>query len=410
MIKIHTDIRDEDKICPFKSGVKPAHKTITQYFKFLIKCLFYKFYFVGILRGKRSIPNNPKRIAVASGGNLGGAIISIPLIKGIREKWPNALLVIVTNTAQGAEIIKRSGFGDYFIICPNVSFSNALFCNHKVRDFQRQLLSYEPELFIGNFDFCYLYALPLKKIHCIVGQRRTNILSADFLLCDHIIDYDFRAMNWLAGYWEILKYLKISNLDYPKIEHNSTFGNKLLSEISPHYLYKNAFKIGIQASVWEKQSWKAWPEDKLIELCIKMLSFSSVTIIIFGSPGQDRLYSLLKKKCDSKRIINAVGNINVSELPDAISACDLVICNDSGLMHVSAAVGVATIALYGMTDYNITWVYDNQISSKVIISPHISPCYHHVVNVEDFCSSVHCIKGITVDFVFDVVRSYINEK
>ena len=48
--------------------------------------------------------------------------------------------------------------------------------------------------------------------------------------------------------------------------------------------------------------------------------------------------------------LNLAGKTSMPEWIALLKACDLVICNDSGGMHLAAAVGTPLVAVYGMTD------------------------------------------------------------
>ena len=48
--------------------------------------------------------------------------------------------------------------------------------------------------------------------------------------------------------------------------------------------------------------------------------------------------------------INVIGKISLSEIFALFSAARLVVCNDSGPMHIAATIGVPTVALLGPND------------------------------------------------------------
>jgi len=91
---------------------------------------------------------------------------------------------------------------------------------------------------------------------------------------------------------------------------------------------------------------KAWPVGHYAELA-RVLSNSGASVWILGGPNEAIL---------AKQIAEATGNtardLTGNDLRDAIlalSAADIAVTNDSGLMHVSAAIGSPTIAIFGPT-------------------------------------------------------------
>ena len=89
-------------------------------------------------------------------------------------------------------------------------------------------------------------------------------------------------------------------------------------------------------------------------------------------------------------------------LPDfirLIPGCDLFITNDTGTMHVAAALGVPTIALFGPTDENGTRPLGAQ--SKVLAGvAECRPCKLRECPIDH-----RCMTSLSVDVVFEAVRA-----
>jgi heptosyltransferase II len=91
---------------------------------------------------------------------------------------------------------------------------------------------------------------------------------------------------------------------------------------------------------------KAWPVEHYGELA-RALTKDGASVWVLGGPNETPL---------AKQIADAAGSrvrdLTGSDLRDAIlalAAADLAVTNDSGLMHVSAAIGTPTIAIFGPT-------------------------------------------------------------
>ncbi len=93
------------------------------------------------------------------------------------------------------------------------------------------------------------------------------------------------------------------------------------------------------------------------------------------------------------RPVILAGRTTLGQLMGLIKECSLLITNDSGPMHLAAALGVSQIAIFGSTSEIAT----GPLSSKaeVIKNPvDCSPCFLRECPI-DF----PCMKGITVDRV-----------
>ncbi len=92
---------------------------------------------------------------------------------------------------------------------------------------------------------------------------------------------------------------------------------------------------------------KKWPEAHYGALA-KALIDQGYKIWIFGSPADqaagDMIVSIAGEGC-----INLAGQTTILEAIDLLAVCQTVVSNDSGLMHVAAAVGTKVVAIYGST-------------------------------------------------------------
>ena len=92
---------------------------------------------------------------------------------------------------------------------------------------------------------------------------------------------------------------------------------------------------------------KKWPEAYYGALA-KQLIVQGYRIWIFGAPADEgtgeAIVSIAGKDC-----INLAGQTSILEAIDLLAICQTVVSNDSGLMHVAAAVGTRVVAIYGST-------------------------------------------------------------
>ncbi len=89
---------------------------------------------------------------------------------------------------------------------------------------------------------------------------------------------------------------------------------------------------------------KRWPTENYAEIA-KDLIQKGYTVILLGSPKDFDTAKEIEQKsgCD---LINLCGETSLLDAVDLLSCADLAISNDSGLMHIAAAVGIPQIAIY----------------------------------------------------------------
>jgi heptosyltransferase-2 len=92
---------------------------------------------------------------------------------------------------------------------------------------------------------------------------------------------------------------------------------------------------------------KHWPETHWIDLC-KALVEMGRPVWIFGA-DEERAVGERIERAVGPGVTNLAGRTSLVDAVDLASLCGCVVSNDSGLMHLAAAAGAHTVALFGST-------------------------------------------------------------
>lgn len=140
---------------------------------------------------------------------------------------------------------------------------------------------------------------------------------------------------------------------------------------------------------------KCWPIDHFQELSRRLLEDEKKWLLFFGDNLAHPLIQEILKPFE-KRVINLAGKTSLRELMALLSLCHFFVTNDSGPMHIAAALGVPLVALFGSTNPLKTGPKpQGQILYKKIPC---SPCYERVCP-KDF----RCMREIEVEEVLQAV-------
>ena len=105
--------------------------------------------------------------------------------------------------------------------------------------------------------------------------------------------------------------------------------------------------IGIHPGCSEEMIYKRWPKERFAELSRRLVMERDASILIFGGPSEVHLGEAIVEKASTDHIYSMAGKFTIRETAAAVARCSKFISNDSGIMHLTAAMGVPVIALFG---------------------------------------------------------------
>lgn len=140
---------------------------------------------------------------------------------------------------------------------------------------------------------------------------------------------------------------------------------------------------------------KCWPIERF-QAVASELDKSEVEVRIFGSAKDKDAGDAI---CQGNNAINLCGQTSLQEAVDLLAACDVAVSNDSGLMHMAAAVGCHVVALYGSTTPKFT---PPLTSAATLIERDLPcrPCFERVCPLEHF----NCMREISVRDVLTQIQ------
>lgn len=133
---------------------------------------------------------------------------------------------------------------------------------------------------------------------------------------------------------------------------------------------------------------KRWPAEYYAEVANHVIK-NGWQVMLFGSdkdvPVTSQINQLTQNQC-----IDLGGKTKLSEAIDLMSLCDTIVSNDSGLMHVAAALNKQLIAIFGSSDPFHTPPMN---ASAVIeyLGLECSPCFKRTCPL----THLNCLKQIT---------------
>jgi len=154
---------------------------------------------------------------------------------------------------------------------------------------------------------------------------------------------------------------------------------------------------------------KQWYPERAAEVAARLVRDRGVTCVLIGA-GHDRdagraIESWLRANAPGAagRVVNLIGRTSLRVLVGVVSRTAAVVTNDSGSMHLAAALGRPVVAVFGPTDDRVTHpIGDHHVLTSSVFC---RPCM-----LRDCPIDHRCMKRITVDQVHAAVLDVLSRK
>jgi len=274
---------------------------------------------------------NIKNILIIREYTLGETILTLPMIKALKDA---GYKVDIFCSKANLEIFKRVDFINDILIFEDFSFIK----KYKKYDL---VIDTEPHHNISALLSKYLGNISVG----FGGLKREKFY-------DIKINYDDK-IHAVLNFFNLLKPLKISindkNIKLVPIkyfEKEKVYIEKLLKDLN----INKSKLIGIHAGSNDTSPYRRWKEEKFAKLIEKLVD-NGFHIVLTGKrldkKINKKILSLLDRRIQKFVFDSSDYNINLGHLAYLLKVCQVFISNDTGPMHLSAAMGTKTIGLFG---------------------------------------------------------------
>lgn len=159
---------------------------------------------------------------------------------------------------------------------------------------------------------------------------------------------------------------------------------------------------------------RRWPAERVVEL-LRELAREPLDLVLTGSPGERaHVESIVNASGLGARLVNLAGRITIPELIALFAHARVVVSNDSGPLHLAAAAGADTVAIFGPETpvlYGPLVARAGQRHAVHYRALACSPCMFVHDNKELACwfAQAVCLTGIEPRAVLESVRARLAE-
>jgi len=319
-------------------------------------------------------PEKVRKILVVRLDRMGDFILSLPVIDNLRAAYPEARIdVLVRPYLKELALLVKA-------IDNMVTFDGLLSTIRKIRR----------EKYDIAMDMLYDYKIRSALLTFFTGAPIRIGFKGGYreLLFTGSVERALEAKeDMISTNLKLLEKLDVEpRVEVPRLVVESVEGAaKATIAIHPGAYY-------------ESQKW-GW--EKFAAVGKKIIGSYGVTLLVIGGPDDKDTVNRIIQKIDD-RSARAVFP-SAGELASLLSACRLLACNNSGPLHLAAALGVPTVSIMGPTD-PVLWHPKGKDNIVIRKDLPCSPCGRAK------CSRHDCMELITVGEVMVAIDSLMTKK
>lgn len=146
---------------------------------------------------------------------------------------------------------------------------------------------------------------------------------------------------------------------------------------------------------------KMWPPERFAGVLNRFIKEYGAVALLFGGSDEENACKNVSRKIEG-RYLNLAGRLTLREFMAVLKELRVFISNDSGPMHLGAALGVPTIAVFGSTDPSLTGPLGPS-TAVVVKKTDCAPCFLRECGRMNY----ECLRSITADGVFMAAESLL---
>lgn len=292
---------------------------------------------------------NPRNILVIDFGQLGDVVMSLPALRAIRERFPHARITVMVGRP-GAEIIEMSGYADATIEVDRVGLRDGFKPLSVVRIFQvvkdvRQR-QFDFAIDLHSFSETNLLGFFSGAPKRLFSRRPGR--SLDFLANfspKPAVDQNDPDHHLIDRYLDVLVPLGIKDSPrVPKIMTRAEDDRAVDALLRKAKAEMGAPLVGLFPGAGHPG--KCWPLEQFAELADFLIRNDGVRPVVFVGPEERHLVQRMRAIFPTPCVI--LEKLSIPQLAAAQARLAVFVSNDTGPVHIAAAVGTPIVVLIGL--------------------------------------------------------------
>jgi len=335
-----------------------------------------------------------RKILIRSANWVGDAVMSLPAMASVRQGFPGVEISLLAKP-RVAEIYRENPLVDRVILYRDPGIHHGW---GGIWQLARQIRE-------EKFDLAILlqnaFEAALISFLARIPQRAGYRTDGRGILLTHAVavNGEVKKGHQVDYYLELMRRLGLQPTQRVPILEVAEGWKKESERILKKMGWEGSDRlVGISPGATYGSA-KEWFPERYGELSERMVKDFGAHIFIFGSEEDEKVAAKMKEAARVP-LMDLTGKTTLGQAIALISKCRLFITNDSGLMHVAAALGVPLVAIFGSTDPRRTGPLGT-VSRVIHKAIPCAPCFQKRCPEDRKCMDL-----ISVEEVYEEVKKF----
>jgi ADP-heptose:LPS heptosyltransferase len=328
---------------------------------------------------------NPQNILVIDFGQLGDVVLSLPALRAIRQRFPNARITVAAGKA-ASEVVDLSGYSDESLMVDRVALRDGFTLTSVV-----QIFKLVGDVRRREFDFVVdLHSLSETNLLGFLSGASKRLYSRrpgrslDFLSNFNPrapLEASNRDQHLVDRYLDVLLPLGIKGADrVPRLRTKATCDLEVEQMLRKVKADSGTPLVGLFPGAGHPS--RRWPLEKFAQLADFLIRNDHVRVLVFAGPEEKDLVTQMRALFPSAVVV--LNRLSMLQLISALARLAVFVSNDTGPMHLAAAVGTPVLVLLDKrapTSYMPLGEHHRKLNDKVISEISVEEAYEEARSV-----------------------------
>jgi heptosyltransferase-2 len=307
----------------------------------------------GFLRARRMTPDEfraqrfERILVVRQHNQMGDMMLATPALRAIRETYPRATIGIVTSTLNRG-VLANSPFVDRVFTYDKRRPGSHL---AMLRALRREHFDLAIVLHTVSFSFTTLMLGVLSGARFRIGSTSAQLgdaLTGSYLNITLPLPTpaQLASMNEAEHNLFPLRYVGITTNDISPLIVPGDASEGYASEYATDRWRENTIKLAVHPGAGKSEN--IWKPENFAMVVDALAQSRPLSLVVIQGPADSETVKAFEAACSVRG--DVVKGRSITDVAALLRRADLVLCNDTGVMHVACAAGARVLAVFGLTD------------------------------------------------------------